>query len=284
MKSQTNKLLLKGAFDLLTVGLLARLFGVTPKTLRHYDAIGLFTPARIGEENQYRLYAPDQLPELRRIVFLRSMGLGIEAIQELKRDGTLDDVNKISRLLRDRADGIQSEIAARQEQLVAIQRMVEYMAFTGGIPMKPTIVVNEAFTVLGMAWNSKSGEGDIPGLWQRFIPREHEIEGKLQPAVSYGICEPGEQEEFTYVAGYESHSERIPEGMAKVIVPAQRYAVFTHKGSVAQLGETYELIYSKWLPLHGLEPVKGYDFERYDERFIGPENVRSELDIYIPIA
>lgn len=269
---------------MLTVGLIARLYGVTAKTLRHYDAIGLFTPARIDEDNRYRLYSPEQLPELRRILFLRSMGLGIEAIRELKRNGTLDDADKIRQLLNDLADGIQEEIASQQKQLAAIHSMVEYMTNTGGIPMEAKVVEKESFTVVGMAWNSKSSEGDIPAMWGRFIAREHEVNGKLQPAVSYGICQPTDSEEFTYIAGFETNGESIPAGMTKVVTPAQRYAVFTHKGSIHKLSETYELIYSKWLPLQGLASIKGYDFERYDERFVGSESEQSELDIYIPIA
>ncbi|MBD2868841.1 GyrI-like domain-containing protein [Paenibacillus arenilitoris] len=270
---------------MLTVGHIARLFGVTSKTLRYYDSIGLFTPSRIGETNHYRLYSSDQLPELRRILLLRSMGLSIEVILELKRAGTLDDDDKIIRLLQERANDIQEEIVSSQKQFFAIQQMVKYMTLTGGIPMEPKIVEKEAFTVVGMAWNSKSDEGDIPGLWQRFMSREHEIHGKLQPLVSYGICVPSDnEEEFTYVAGFKTNEESIPQGMKKIIVPAQRYAIFTHKGNIGGLSETYELIYSKWLQLQGLELVKGIDFERYDERFTGTEEENSELDIYIPIA
>ncbi|OXM14647.1 MerR family transcriptional regulator [Paenibacillus herberti] len=268
---------------MLTIGLMARLFGITSKTLRYYDSIELFMPARIGADNSYRLYSPEQIPELRRILFFRSLGLGIEAIQELKREGTLDDVDKIKKLLQERASGIQDEIAAREKQLNSIQRMVEYVTFTGGISMEPKLVEQAEFTIIGMAWSSSSSEGDIPGLWGRFIPREDQIEGKLQPAVSYGICLPGVEEEFTYVAAFESNSENVPEGMTKVVVPAQRYAVFTHKGSIEQLGDTYEMIYSKWLPLHGLQLVKGIDFELYDKRFKHSQS-ESELDIYIPIA
>ncbi|MDQ6421290.1 GyrI-like domain-containing protein [Paenibacillus sp. LHD-117] len=270
---------------MLTVGHLARLFGVTSKTLRYYDSIGLFMPSRIGETNHYRLYATDQLPELRRIVFLRSMGLGIEALLALKRDGTLDDDGKIKRLLEKRANDLQEEIAARRQQVDAIQRMVEYMRFTGGIPMEAKIVELEAFTVVGMTWNSKTDEGDVPALWGRFIPREREIDGKSQPSVSYGICVPGDnEEEFTYVAGYETDGETIPQGMERIVVPAQRYAVFTHAGSVDRLSETYELIYGKWLQQQGLQLAKGIDYERYDERFRGPHDDRSEVDIYIPIV
>lgn len=268
---------------MLTVGLVARLYGVTAKTLRHYDAIGLFKPARIGEDNQYRLYAPEQLPELRNILFLRSLGLRIEAIRELKLSGALHDADGIRDLLQQRAVGIQDEIEIRQKQLSSIHRMVEYMTNTGGIPMEAKVVENEGFTVVGMAWDSQRSEGDIPELWQRFIPREHEIEGKLHPLVSYGICLPGDHEHFVYVAGNETDGSHVPDGMTKVTVPAQRYAVFSHKGTTEGLGETYELIYSKWLPLQGLKTAKGIDFERYDERFRGPMDEQSELDIYIPI-
>ncbi|WP_165861305.1 GyrI-like domain-containing protein [Paenibacillus paeoniae] len=269
---------------MLTIGLVARLYGITAKTLRHYDAIGLFTPAQVGADNLYRLYAPEQLPELRTILFLRSMGLSIDSIQEMKRNGTLKDADYIKRLLQQRADAIQDEVGSLNRQLHDIHRMVEYMTSTGGIPMEPKVVEKEAFTVVGIAWNSQSREGDIPTMWGSFIQREHEIEGKREPKVSYGICIPMDEcEDFTYVASYEAYGEQPPAGMTKVDVPAQRYAVFTHKGKTESMGETYELIYGKWLSLQGLKLTKGIDFERYDERFHGPESDSSEVDIYIPI-
>ncbi|MFF2480339.1 GyrI-like domain-containing protein [Paenibacillus sp. NPDC058071] len=268
---------------MLTIGLVARLYGITAKTLRHYDSIGLFMPARVGGDNLYRMYAPEQLPELRTILFLRSMGLSIDSIKEMKRNGTLDDADRMKVLLQERAEAIQDEMGALNKQLHEIHRMVEFMKSTGGIPMEPKVVEQEAFSVVGMDWDSQSSEGDIPLLWHRFVPREHEIEGKRQPEVNYGICVPTDTERFIYIAGFEADGERLPGGMVKVDVPAQRYAVFTHKGKVEELGETYELIYSKWLPLQGLKVVKGIDYERYGERFLGPDNENSEMDIYIPI-
>lgn len=269
---------------MLTIGLVARLYGITAKTLRHYDAIGLFTPAKVGEDNLYRLYAPEQLPELRTILFLRSMGLNLDSIQEMKRSGTLGDAEYMKGLLQKRAEAIQDEVGSLHKQLHDIHRMVAYMTNTGGIPMEPKVIEKEAFTIVGMEWHSQSSEGDIPSMWQRFIPREHEIEGKREPKVSYGICIPMDEcEDFTYVASYEAYGDHLPEGMARVHVPAQRYAVFTHKGKTESMGETYELIYGKWLPLQGLKVTKGIDFERYDERFHGPESESSEVDIYIPI-
>ena len=65
--------------------------------------------------------------------------------------------------------------------------------------------------------------------------------------------------------------------------PTQKYAVFTHKGSVDKILETYQAIYAVWQPKSGYELIKAPDFEYYDERFDPDNPEASELDIYIPI-
>src|SRR5690554_3448636 len=150
---------------MLTVGQLARIFNVTAKTLRHYDAVGLFTPDEIGVDNQYRMYSPEQLPVLRRILFLRAMGLGLEVISELKNNGTLDDTEKVKRILLEHANGIRDGIVQQQKLLAEVHRMVTHISRSGGIYMEPRLVKKASFRVVGMEWNNRSGEGDIPGLW-----------------------------------------------------------------------------------------------------------------------
>jgi DNA-binding transcriptional MerR regulator len=58
---------------------LARASGVTSRTLRHYDRIGLLRPARTGH-NGYRYYGWEESLRLQRILLLRELGLGLEAI------------------------------------------------------------------------------------------------------------------------------------------------------------------------------------------------------------
>ncbi|MFZ3415102.1 MerR family transcriptional regulator [Arthrobacter sp. 3Tela_A] len=57
----------------------ARQAGITSRTLRHYDAIGLLPPARTGS-NGYRYYGRDSLVRLQRILLLRELGLGLPEI------------------------------------------------------------------------------------------------------------------------------------------------------------------------------------------------------------
>jgi DNA-binding transcriptional MerR regulator len=60
----------------------AKLAGTTSRTLRHYGSIGLLEPSRVGH-NGYRYYGPEELVRLQRILLLRELGLGLEAIADV---------------------------------------------------------------------------------------------------------------------------------------------------------------------------------------------------------
>lgn len=57
----------------------ARVSGVTARTLRYYDEIGLLRPARVGA-NGYRYYEREQLLRLQQILLLRELGLDLATI------------------------------------------------------------------------------------------------------------------------------------------------------------------------------------------------------------
>jgi DNA-binding transcriptional MerR regulator len=57
----------------------ARMSGVTSRTLRHYDGIGLLAPAYVGA-NGYRYYEVEQLLRLQQILLLRELGVGLSEI------------------------------------------------------------------------------------------------------------------------------------------------------------------------------------------------------------
>jgi len=64
----------------LTISELAKLSGVSSKTLRHYDAIGLLSPSYIGD-NQYRYYEKKELLQLQQILFYRELGFALKDIK-----------------------------------------------------------------------------------------------------------------------------------------------------------------------------------------------------------
>lgn len=65
-----------------TVKELGTLSGVTSRTLRYYDQIGLLKPKRVTEAG-YRLYGREQVERLQQILIFKNMGLGLHQIAEL---------------------------------------------------------------------------------------------------------------------------------------------------------------------------------------------------------
>lgn len=65
-----------------TTGELAKLCGVTVRTVQYYDSRGILIPTELSEGGR-RLYTDGDLRQLRIICFLRDMGLPIDAIAQL---------------------------------------------------------------------------------------------------------------------------------------------------------------------------------------------------------
>lgn len=80
-----------------TVGQLARLSGVSVRTLHHYDAIGLLRPQRV-RTNGYRTYTGDDLLKLQEILFYREVEMPLGTIAEVLGTG-----DRVARLTRHRA-------------------------------------------------------------------------------------------------------------------------------------------------------------------------------------
>ncbi|MFF7357349.1 MerR family transcriptional regulator [Streptomyces filipinensis] len=99
----------------------ARMSGVTARTLRHYDEIGLLPPARIGA-NGHRYYGEHQLLQLQQILVLRALGVGLPEIGRVLAE-QVDEVEALRghhrRLLaeRDRLDALAAAVSRTMAEL-----------------------------------------------------------------------------------------------------------------------------------------------------------------------
>ena len=75
-----------------TVGEMASLFDLNPKTLRFYDEIDLFKPEIINPENNYRYYSMDQIDQLETIEYLKDLGLSLKVIKYHLEEVNIDNV------------------------------------------------------------------------------------------------------------------------------------------------------------------------------------------------
>lgn len=112
-----------------SISQLATMAGISARTLRHYDAIGLLAPAEIGA-NGYRWYGREQLLRLQRILLLREVGVPLGQIGQVI-DG---QVNEITALRAQR-----EQILAEQHRLGTVIETIEATItdLTGAHTMEP---------------------------------------------------------------------------------------------------------------------------------------------------
>ena len=106
-----------------TVGQVARLAGVTVRTLHHYDEIGLLPPSGRAA-NGYRTYTRVDVARLQRILNWRELGFDLEQVAELvATDGSsgaaLEQLRRQHALLLTRIDRLQAVAATVQKTLEA---------------------------------------------------------------------------------------------------------------------------------------------------------------------
>jgi DNA-binding transcriptional MerR regulator len=65
-----------------TVQKLSKLAGISTRTLRYYDEIGILKPARINSSG-YRIYGREEINQLQQILFYRELGVSLENIKEI---------------------------------------------------------------------------------------------------------------------------------------------------------------------------------------------------------
>jgi DNA-binding transcriptional MerR regulator len=104
--------------DELTVGEVAQRFGITVRTLHHYDEIGLLTPSRRTAAG-YRVYTPADLTRLSQIIVYRRLELPLDEIATLLNEG-----DTVSHLIRQR-ERVMARLDEMKDLVEAIDQALE---------------------------------------------------------------------------------------------------------------------------------------------------------------
>lgn len=99
-----------------TVQKLAQLAGISTRTLRYYDEIGLLKPARTNSSG-YRIYGSTEVDQLQQILFYRELGVNLDSIKEIMTSPTFDG----SQALRDHRE----KLLEKRAQLDALINNVD---------------------------------------------------------------------------------------------------------------------------------------------------------------
>lgn len=131
----------------LTVGQVARLAGVTVRTLHHYDETGLLRPSDRSPAG-YRLYTDDDLARLQAVLFYRELGFPLDDIATLLDDPAADPVSH----LRRQHDLLTGRIHRLQDMVASVELHLE--ARLMGINLTP----DEMLEVFGEDYTDKHAE------------------------------------------------------------------------------------------------------------------------------
>ena len=162
------------------------------------------------------------------------------------------------------------------------------------LTVQPVLTTLPDIKVAGLRGQTTLRDNVLPGLWAEFNSISHKIPDAIPGGRGFGICEAcsegntllnmNEDVNFSEIAGIEVSSlEHIKPPFTGKILKGGRYAVFTHKGSLSRLSETFEYIWGTWFLSAQEELDFREDFELYDERFLGYDHPESRIDLYIPV-
>ncbi|MFE3454071.1 MerR family transcriptional regulator [Nonomuraea sp. NPDC059194] len=122
----------------LSVGQVARLAGVTVRTLHHYDEIGLLSPSERSGAG-YRRYGETDLQRLQQVLFYRELGFGLEEIAAILDDPGSDEMTH----LRRQHELLTSRIGRLRDMVAAVEIAMEARS------MNITLTPEERFEVFG---------------------------------------------------------------------------------------------------------------------------------------
>ncbi|MBM7854727.1 DNA-binding transcriptional MerR regulator [Desulfohalotomaculum tongense] len=78
-----------------TIGQFSKICKVTVKALRHYEKIGLITPDKVEESNKYRYYSKEQVSLIKKISFLKELGVPLKLVKQIIDKETIPDEIKV---------------------------------------------------------------------------------------------------------------------------------------------------------------------------------------------
>lgn len=153
-----------------TIGELAKLSGVTNRTLRYYDKIGLLKPLATSDAG-YRIYGQDELDLLQQILFYREMSLPLEEIKDLIYSADFDAKDALTSHLHylskerqriDRLIGLVERTIQNQEGVIHMTDQEKFEAFK-----KDFVSKNEQ--EFGEEIREKYGEATIDAANERVL-------------------------------------------------------------------------------------------------------------------
>lgn len=132
---------------LITIGKLAKLYGISTRTIRHYEDFGLLKCAD-NTEASYRLYGEKEIKRLEKICLLKNLGFSLEEILTILNSDSSDSIERTFKARLNEFENKISELSNYKEMLTAVIKLynmkgIDYL--NNYNLMKEVICVNNKF-------------------------------------------------------------------------------------------------------------------------------------------
>ena len=105
--------------NLFPIGEVSKLFHISVSSLRHYEHIGLLTPAYISPDSGYRYYGTEQFEVLNTIRYLRALDMPLTEIEDFLKNR---DIDRIEEKLRQQKQAV----LKKQQELKRIEQKINH--------------------------------------------------------------------------------------------------------------------------------------------------------------
>ncbi len=219
----------------------ARLSGVSARTLRKWDAAGVFRPAWTDPSSGYRGYSPAQLPDLRRILALRDVGVPLSEIAALVRGGDA----------REALERRRAELKAARREADRRLRALDISVAMADDPAAPDVVVRPVAEEL-VAWLPLPG-ADATAADESESAAWYRLEAAVRDLGRRRAAPPGATTIDEVSAIYVPLTRPLPAGggIATTVLPAVRVASVLHRGRYEGLAAAQHAL-ERWSRAAGL--------------------------------
>lgn len=252
-----------------SIGDFARHGRVSVRMLRHYDAIGLLTPAHVDQVTGYRSYAAQQLSRLNRLVALKDLGFTLQQVQSILDDKV--DVAELRGMLRLRQADLLSQIIADTARLAQVEARLLIIEREGTMPTDdiqikriPAVRVAE-LTATAASFEPESISPVIQPLYDELCARLDRA-GVIPsgPAIAYYENAPGGDGVLVHAGLTVNAPASTDHDFAIVDLPEiEQAATIVHRGSMDNVMPTIQTL-ARWIDAHGHRSA-GYNRELYIE-------------------
>ena len=163
--------------------------GCTPRMVRHYEQLGLLPPA-VRSPSNYRLYTPEDVQQLRRIVALKQQGFQLSHIRQLLETDATTSSEDLTIQLQQQYQSVMQQLARLRQTAAALEGIL------GRDRCCQTLQAEAIAQLRLLEVEAKDGLGHLEQLWQTWDSATHAHPEEFQESLQHLLPDLSDRSEI----------------------------------------------------------------------------------------